>query len=160
MVFTTYHPQLSQLPFVTLSRLAIKITADLPVVIASLLAKILSLRVRRNNMLSLNLTQRQNITLWLLLQLNYIGSGCYFMILVSLYPYLLCYVVITLGLLSLHPIYFFMHTQNMWRYNITSSMRKLLIRILLFIILPHKTRLLMFLKRGIRQHKLHFFDPK
>lgn len=106
MVFTTYNPWLFSMPFMTPSKLVIQMTTDLPVVKASLLTKILSLEAQINNMLSLNLAQRQDIALRLLLQLNYIGSGCYFMILVSLYPHLLCYSVITLGLLSLHPIHF------------------------------------------------------
>jgi len=77
------------MPFMTPSKLVIQMTTDLPVVKASLLTKILSLKAQINNMLSLNLAQRQDIALRLLLQLNYIGSGCYFMILVSLYPHLL-----------------------------------------------------------------------
>ena len=96
----------------------------LSLVLWCFLAIVLSLSLPRNKALFLVLLQKLSIVLWLQLQLNCIGLGRFFAIIVFSFLTLLFSSVIMSVLWPLHPILCFMLRPNTLRLIITLFMKR------------------------------------
>ena len=143
---------LSFMPFVTLIGLAIPMTNDQPLDLASFLALVLFPRVPRSNPSCLVQVQKLNIGPWLLPLLTYIGYKCSLRISMSLWSHLTLCGVTMLVRWPLLQTQFSMPKPNISKLITTSFMKMLLIKIWWFALFRLMIKLLIFLQRVYLLH--------